>query len=147
MYKISLVVEQICPLQQCFKSYANSFCWHLLSLTLSRNDRKKKIFFPYTLIEKTWAKYLQSLVKKFSSILKLWINKNSFLCVILHKWRKISRITVFYRRNLLINPMHLYFEIRLDMWNLLNWIMSYYEITTVIINITDLNIEIWEKTS
>ena len=58
-----------------------------------------------------------------------------------------SSCTVFYRRHLLINLMHFYFEIRLDMWNLLNWIMSYYEITTVIINITDLNIEIWGKTS
>ena len=64
-----------------------------------------------------------------------WKIKISFFDLCYCFFQSISRFfTVFYRRNILINSMHIYFEIRLDMWNFLNWIMSYYEITTVIIN-------------
>ena len=54
------------------------------------------------------------------------------------------QVTVFYMRQLLFNPMHFYFQIRLSMWNILILIITYYQITTVIIKITDQNIVISE---
>ena len=55
------------------------------------------------------------------------------------------RCTMATSRKLLLNPMHFYFQIRICMMkkNLI-LIITYYQITTVIIKITNQNIVIWE---
>ena len=45
---------------------------------------------------------------------------------------------------LLLYPMHFYFQIRISMKKFLILTITYYQITTVIIKITDQNIVIWE---
>ena len=75
---------------------------------------------------------LLALIKKLLAYLAGYFHEISF-------WRTMAMV-----RKLLFNPMHFYSQIRLSMQSILILIITYYQITTVIFEITSQNIVIWE---